>query len=151
MSDESKSVIATDHPLTTQQQQKLSALLDAMLPASDDGAMPSAGELDLISYLHAHEEAFVPAVTALLDALDDGFEQLPYAQRYEILQGVSSAQTELFEGLLFHVYTCYYQRDSVLEGLGMGAGAPFPRGNTVEPGDLSLLDPVVDLSKTYRK
>jgi len=151
MSDDTKNVIATDHPLSSQQQQNLSALLDAMLPASDDGAMPSAGELDLISYLHATEGDFVPALQALLDLLDEGFALLSYAERYEILQGVSSTQTELFEGLLFHVYSCYYQQDSVLAGLGLATGPPFPRGNTVDAGDLSLLDPVIELSKTYRK
>ena len=42
-------------------------------------------------------------------------------------------------------------RQRVLEGIGVGSGPPFPRGNTLEAGDLSLLDPVIAHSKTYRR
>ena len=67
------------------------------------------------------------------------------------MDAFSKAHPVLFSGLLLHTYTCYYQDDRVLEGMGEAAGPPFPRGNTVEMGDLSLLDPVVRQSRTYRK
>ena len=39
----------------------------------------------------------------------------------------------------------------MLEAIGVGVGPPFPRGNTVEPGDLSLLDPVSKNKTTWRR
>jgi len=39
----------------------------------------------------------------------------------------------------------------VLRAIGVGAGPPFPRGNTVEQGDLSLLDPVLGSSTNWRR
>ena len=52
-------VIATDHPLTAEQRQTLSAVLDTLVPASDDGTMPSAATLDFIGYLHDKAPEFV--------------------------------------------------------------------------------------------
>jgi hypothetical protein len=46
---------------------------------------------------------------------------------------------------------CYYRDDRVLTGIGSHAGPPFPRGNEVPEGDLSLLDSVQASSKSYRK
>jgi len=151
MSDQPENVIATDHPLTDLQQAGLTALLDTLLPASEDGVMPSAAEVDLIAHLRAQAEAFIPALHGLLNGLPDGFAQMSYADRHGVVQAISQAQQALFDGLLAHVYTCYYQQDKVMAGIGMSAGPPFPRGNTVEAGDLSLLDPVIEKSKTYRK
>ena len=144
-------LISTDHPLTPSQQQTLSALLDTLLPASDDGNVPSAGELDLIGYLNENAEDFIPVLVEIVSRFDDEFFSLPLSDRYAVLEAFSEAQAGLFEGLLLHTYTCYYQDDRVLEGIGLAPGPPFPRGNTLEAGDLSLLDPVAQRSRTYRK
>ncbi len=147
----SNDVIATDHPLTASQQQTLAALLDTMLPASDDGNLPSARELDLIGYINETAEDFIPLLVEIVDSFDEAFSDLSIVQRYPLVEAFSTTRTELFESLLFQLYDCYYQDDRVLEGIGMAAGPPFPEGNTIESGDLSLLDPVLEKSPTYRK
>ena len=147
----SNDVIATDHPLTASQQQTLAALLDTMLPASDDGNLPSARELDLIGYVLDTAEDFIPLLVEIVDSFDEAFADLSIAQRYPLVEAFSTTRTELFESLLFQLYDCYYQDDRVLEGIGMATGPPFPDGNTIESGDLSLLDPVLEKSPTYRK
>jgi hypothetical protein len=147
----SNELIATDHPLTTTQQRTLSALLDTLLPASDDGNMPSAETLDFIGYLNEKAPEFVTDLVKIVGYFDAAFAGSSLLGRCAVVDGFSKAQSALFEGLLFHVYACYYQDDRVLEGIGSAAGPPFPRGNTVEAGDLSLLDPVVQRPKTYRK
>ncbi|MCZ6759354.1 MAG: hypothetical protein O7D29_03125 [Gemmatimonadetes bacterium] len=144
-------VIATDHPLTDSQQQLLSTLLDTILPASADGNMPSGAGMNLLGYLSEQAEEFIPVLVEIVDSFGDVFVSLSQSDRYALVEAFSKAQVELFEGLLFHVYACYYQDVGVLEGIGMAAGPPFPSGNTIEAGDLSLLDPVVRKSRTYRK
>ena len=146
----SNDVIATDHPLTESQRQTLSALLDTLLPASEDG-MPSAEELDLMGYLVATAEDFIPLLAEIVGSFDEAFADLSLAQRLPLVETFSTTRKELFDGLLLHVYGCYYTDDRVLEGIGMAAGPPYPRGNTIESGDLSLLDPVMEKSPTYRK
>lgn len=143
--------IATDHPLTELHRQTLAALLDTILPESDDGTIPSARELDLIGYLQEKDDAFIPALREIADSFDEKFAGLPLAERYPVVKAFSEARAELFQGLLFHTYVCYYQDHRVLEGIGLAAGPPFPRGNDVEMGDLSLLDSVVQRTRTYRK
>ena len=71
--------------------------------------------------------------------------------RYERMKAFSETAPELFDRLPSEVYACYYQDARVLEAIGVGVGAPFPRGNTVEPGDLSLLDPVARNKTTWRR
>ncbi|MDP6377420.1 MAG: hypothetical protein QF921_09555 [Pseudomonadales bacterium] len=144
-------VITTDHPLTPAQQKTLAALLDAVLPESDDGKMPSAGTLDLVAYLRKKSAEFIPVLVGIVEQLDASFGELPYTERHAHALAFSEAQPELFAGLLFQVYDCYYQDERVMVGIGMEPGPPFPRGNSIEEGDLSLLDPVVQNSRTYRK
>ena len=71
--------------------------------------------------------------------------------RYERVKAWSEEAPEAFQALLGHVYGCYYQDAGVQEAIGVGAGPPFPRGNTVEPGDLSLLDPVMQNPLEWRR
>jgi hypothetical protein len=144
-------LIATDHPLTPSQQRTLSALLDTLLPASVDGRMPSAGEMDFTGYLGEQREVFVPVLLKMLCSFDEAFADLSLSERCTIVEAFSQTQPQSFQGFLFHAYACYYENDRVLEGIGLAAGPPFPRGNTIEAGDLSLLDPVMKGSQTYRK
>ena len=144
-------VIATDHSLTTSQRRALSALLDTLLPASDDGKMPSAQALDFVGYLNEKAADFIPDLVNIVGHFDAGFTGMTLVERCRLVEAFSKAEPELFKGFLLHTYACYYQDDRVLEGIGSAAGPPFPRGNTVEVGDLSLLDPVLQRSLTYRK
>ena len=148
MNDE---LIASDAPLDDGQRDILAALADTLVPASENGVMPSAGELDLAGYLGRNASDFLPELAEILARFDDGFASEPLAVRFEQLKAFSEAEPESFERLLAEVYGCYYQDARVLEGIGVGTGPPFPRGNTVEPGDLSLLDPVLANPTNWRR
>ena len=144
-------LIASDAPLTAEQQAVLTALADTIVPPSEDGLMPGAGTLDFLGYLQRAAEDFLPELPEILDAFDPAFATEDLALRYERVKAWSEAAPEAFQALLGHVYGCYYQDGGVLETIGVGAGPPFPRGNTVEPGDLSLLDPVMQSSTQWRR
>ncbi|HIG61292.1 MAG TPA: hypothetical protein EYQ22_10455 [Gammaproteobacteria bacterium] len=146
-----KGNITTDYPLTNAQRNKLGCLLDVLIPASQDGHMPSAGDLDLIAYLQAKAMDFLPSLIALLDGLDEDFTTVNFDERYQAVKILSNDEPGLFQALIYQAYAVYYQSPAVLEGIGAAAGAPFPRGNTIESGDLSLLDAVLATPKQYRK
>ena len=143
-------IIATDFPLTDAQHKKLGYLLNALIPASQDGHMPSAGELDLISYLEANAVDFLPVLLTILDDLDEEFLTDTPEEHHQGALALSHDNPARFQELIYQVYALYYQNPAVLEGIGAAAGPPFPQGNTVESGDLSLLDPVLAIAKSYR-
>ncbi|MDA1076633.1 MAG: hypothetical protein O3A63_18055 [Proteobacteria bacterium] len=144
-------IIATDHPLTPSEQQILAALLDPLLPATEDGRMPSAADLDLVGYLAESAPEIVPQLAGIVGCFDQTFTGLSLEDRYALVTDFSQTQPHLFEPLLRHTYTCYYQDERVLIGIGLSGSPPFPTGNTVEAGDLSLLDAVVSKTRSYRK
>ena len=146
-----ENIISSDHPLTTGQQAALAALLDTLVPASDDGRLPGASDMDFIAHLGAQAPDFLPVLTGILDAFDESFAAASYEDRYGIVDAYRAREPGLFNACLFQVYACYYQDDRVLEGIGAKPGAPFPEGNDLATGDLSLLDPVVKLGRSYRK
>ena len=90
-------------------------------------------------------------LVSLLDGLSDDFSTLEAAERHAIVEHLSQTSTNTFNELVFHAFACYYQDDRVHKGIGMDEGPPFPRGNSIEAGDLSLLDPVLELNINYRK
>ena len=148
MNDE---LIASDAPFTPAEQAILDALADTIVPASDDGVMPSAGELDVAEYIARNAADFLTGLGEILNAFDAGFAEEPLAVRVDQVTAFSEARPEAFQRLLAEVYGCYYQDARVLEGIGVNPGPPFPRGNTVEPGDLSLLDPVMGNPTNWRR
>lgn len=143
-------IISTDHPLTASEQTVLSALLDTLVPASEDGRMPSAADVDFEEYLRTQAEEFVPGLKSVLHHFDSEFPDLSISERSERVSGFSASNPALFQGLLTRVYDCYYQNDQVRARIGVVTGAPFPQGNQITPGDLSLLDPVIEQSKRHR-
>ena len=48
------------------------------------------------------------------------------------------------------ILQCYYRDDRVVRALGREARPPFPKGNVLEQGDWSLLDPVRARPKMWR-
>jgi len=128
----------------------LNCIADTVLPATEDGVMPSAGQLDFWEYVVQFEPDSAEDVLAVIDNFDPEFAALPLERRVETMRGFSESEPVLFRSFLTRVYGCYYQHDLVLQGIGLAKGPPFPRGNSIESGDLSLLDPVTAVDRTYR-
>jgi hypothetical protein len=142
-------IISTDHPLTRAQQILLAALLDTLVPASDDRAMPSAADVGFDAYLLTQAEDLIPLLILALQRFEPSFVDLSLAERCDHVREFSASDPLLFQALLTRVYDCYYQNDRVRVQIGVVTGAPFPQGNQVAQGDLSLLDPVIAHSERY--
>jgi len=145
-----ENIITTDNPLTAAQQATLSGILSVLIPADERRGLQSANELDLVVYINEQSPEFVPALIQILETFDDQFAALAESERHQLVDEYSKSQSDLFNALLFHTFACYYQDDRVLEAIGMNADPPFPRGNEIESGDLSLLDPVLKRPRLYR-
>ena len=141
----------TAQTLNEAQKRCLSALLDAVVPASGDGTMPSAKEMDFLPYLLAQAAEFLPVLTGILNQFDDTFADRPLPARVALVQELARTEARVFDSLVFRVYDCYYQTDRVRSLIGAQLGSPFPDGHDIPAGDFSSLEVVKSHAKGYRR
>lgn len=141
-----------------EQERALACVLDEIIPPSDDGRFPGAGELGLVSYVRERAADLVPMIVQGLSSLDElaqgrgavDFEAIPRSERRGVLEGLAGREPGFLPLLVFHTFSGYYQQGPVLEALGLEARPPFPGGHEIEANDLSLLDPVRERGPVYR-
>jgi len=146
--------------LRADQRISLAAVLDAIIPPSSDGRMPGAGEIGLAPAIEERLGPMVAFTARGLDALDAiareqgavGFAALSDAKRAEVLTTHSTADPGFLPGLIFSIYSAYYQHPRVLAGLGLEPRPPHPKGYSLEQAELhALLAPVRARTKLYRE
>jgi hypothetical protein len=151
----------TDDGLTADEARVVTSLLDVLVPPSGDGRLPGAGELDLAGHvertvrrmpmLRPVLEYGLSALAALAERRSpEGFAALSREERTAVVAEFTAADQFFLPAFLFLVYTGYYQHPRVVETLGLEARAPHPKGYTMAPDDLSLLDPVRRRGRMYR-
>lgn len=145
--------MATDEAtaFTDAQRRRLAALQDTILPASADGALPSARVIDFPAYLGEQAPEFRAELVRILDRFDDDFPGLALDRRVELVRAFSQADAPAFRRLVFRIYDSYYQDDRVRAAIGARPGAPFPGGHTIPAGDLASLEAVKARGKGYRR
>ncbi|MCP5152507.1 MAG: gluconate 2-dehydrogenase subunit 3 family protein [Chromatiales bacterium] len=149
---------SSDSVLTEAQRLTLHAVLDCIIPPSDDGRLPGASEYDVLGHVRSVAPELLPTLRDELDRLEararsvhgSGFAALDAADRDGLVAHVRAEDTRFMVGLAAQTVACYYQQDRVLAAIGMPVRPPFPLGYEVVAGDLSLLDPVRARGKIYR-
>ncbi len=137
----------------------LDALLDLMIPASEDGKMPGAREVGFPEYMVRNDAELVPELEQGLDMIIDAthadqgksFFDLATSEQEILIGKFRNSQGEFLHLLTSLVMSCYYQDDRVITAIGLEARPPFPKGNEVDPGDFSLLEPVRQRGEIWRK
>lgn len=138
----------------------LREVLDEIIPPSDDGSFPGAGELGVGERI---EEALAerPDVAHLIQqglaSIGDlagrrnptGFGGLSKSERVAVLREVEAAEPVIFGVLVMQAYFGYYTDRRITERLGV-RNPPQPDGYDLELGDLRLLDPVRARPKLWR-
>ena len=142
------------------QRATLVAMLDALVPRSADGRLPGAGELGLAAGIEEQLGAMCAFTARGLDALEAlarergarDFPALSAQERAEVMNAHAAADPGFLPGLVFQVYSAYYQHPRVLTGLGLEPRPPHPKGYALEQPDLdALLAPVRARAKLYRE
>ena len=148
--------------LSDHQARALASVLDEIIPPSDDGSFPGAGELGLASYIEQvlqQAPEFRPVILQGLSTLDElargrsaqSFAELSSQEKVEVLNELTSTDQVFLPSLTLHTYIGYYQHGRVLEALGLEPRPPYPEGYEMKPSDLRLLDPVRRRPKLYRE
>jgi hypothetical protein len=142
------------------QRTALTGVLDAVIPPSADGRLPGAGELGLAREIEEKLGAMCAFTARGLDALDalarergaTGFAALAAPARAQVLDAHAATDPGFLPGLVFQVYSAYYQHPRVQRGLGLEPRPPHPQGYALEQPDLdALLAPVRARARLYRE
>lgn len=137
----------------------INAILDTIIPPSEDGLMPGAGQLSLGETIRESAGEVWPMLEEAMEALDQSaldsggqnFAELDMDGRSQLLEKSAESHPGLLPSLIFHTYTAYYRTPAVVEALGLEARPPYPTGYTLESGDPELLEPVRKRKPFYRK
>ncbi|MEJ2130716.1 MAG: gluconate 2-dehydrogenase subunit 3 family protein [Gammaproteobacteria bacterium] len=151
-------IIGSDSPLPEAQRATLDAVLNLIIPPSDDGRMPGAVDVDVLKHIRDAASGIIPILREELERLDDDakvrfgnpFASLVEKDRATLFHEARNGDPTFMQGLVVETLTCYYRDDRVLEAIGMEPRPPYPKGYDVESGDLSLLDPVIARGKKFR-
>lgn len=146
---------------TPDQRAALSCVLDRLIPADADLGMPSAAEIVMDAHLDsvlAKNPGFDRSIAeglAALDALAEARGEASFAAlapdaQTDAMNEIATTHPGFLPGLIFHTYVGYYQDVRVVSKLGVESHPPYPKGFTLETGDLSLLDAVKARGKKYR-
>ncbi len=132
----------------------VTALLDTLIPPSEDAKLPGAGTLGLgdgVAAAIASNPRIAPPVTAALEALlhqTPDFATADLDTRVEALKTIEAAHPALIPSLTTPLYFAYYQHPVVLVTLGLPGRPPYPGGYETDPTDPELLDLLRSRAKT---
>lgn len=149
------STIASDHPLTRDQQQTLKILAGLMIPASTEYQVPGADDdlifADILQTVIPHHTVASLVVGHLNDLVGGMFSTASNDEIQQAVQRFRMSGSPLVGFVHALVAQCYYRDDRVMRSLAMEPRAPFPKGYEVDEGDWSLLDPVRARPQMYRR
>lgn len=146
-------LISSDASFTPDQLVVLAVMVDQIIPASAEHAVPSAADdtilADIASTLAADDGMLQSVIVLMREIKADGDVGAQFL-------ALRSAYHDAVNALVTVTAQCYYRDDRVMQSLGMEPRAPFPQGYSLElgdrdSGDWSLLDPVRQRGDIYRK
>jgi hypothetical protein len=124
----------------------LRRLAGFMVPPSVDYRVPGADDpaiyADIVRSLGRDRDDVRKALAMLREMAGGDFSALNEADAEATATALLRRQGSEITALGRSVLQCYYRDDRVLRSLGVEPGPPFPRGNTVQQGDWSLLETV---------
>lgn len=142
--------------LNHEQERTLMALLNLIIPPSEDGKMPGAADVDFLNYLH--KEGLLPSINEEIlfinkvshEVYNQEFSALVESKQKQLIDKLPNKLSKFLTWLTSQVIYCYYQDHKVLRAIGLAARPLFPEGHFLKEGDLALLEPVYERGKFYK-
>ena len=134
----------------------LTRLLGIIIPPGSDQALPSATEIDFLSYVT--RESLFPFIDKGLDQIREEstavfgqpFNQLADHEQLQLIKALKRVPLQFFNRLVAEAITCYYLDHDVRRAHGLRTEPPFPSGTFVTQLDFTLLETVHRRGPIYR-
>jgi len=117
-----------------------------MIPQSEAFGVPGADDPLIFADLLASLGRDLPAIREALSLI----KQAQQSDAAALAAMLTSMRPDLCASLVSVVTRCYYRDNRVMKSIGMAVRAPYPEGFSIEPNDLTLLDPVKARGRRYR-
>jgi len=117
-----------------------------MIPQSEAFGVPGADDPLIFADLLASLGRDLPAIREALSLI----KQAQQSDAADLAAMLTSTRPDLCASLVSVVTRCYYRDNRVMKSIGMAVRAPYPEGFSIEPNDLTLLDPVKARGRRYR-
>ena len=145
----------TQRDLTAAEARDLRALARMIIPPSEAYRVPGADDdnifADICNSLERDFNDVCRALGELRELSGGAFADLTPERRAQVANAFREKGGNPLAALVRVVLLCYYRDDRVMLSLGQEPRSPFPKGHTLEQGDLSLLDPVRARPPIWRK
>ena len=132
----------------------LRCIAGMMIPASTEFGVPGADDeiifADILKSLGRDLGHVREALGGCCELAGGAFADLDAARREAVAASFRASGGAAVATLSRVILQCYYRDDRVVRSLGLEPRPPFPKGNTLEQGDWSLLDPVRARPKMWR-
>ena len=134
----------------------LTRLLGIIIPPDSGQALPSAAEIDFLSYVT--RESLFPFIDKGLHQIREEstavfgqpFNQLTDHEQLQLVKALKRASLQFFNRLVAEVITCYYLDHDVRRAHGLRTEPPFPSGTFGTQLDFTLLETVHRRGPIYR-
>lgn len=117
-----------------------------MIPQSEAFGVPGADDPIIFADVLASLGRDLPAIREALSLI----KQAQQSDAAALAAMLTSTRPDLCTSLVSVITRCYYRDNRVMNSIGMAVRAPYPEGFSIEPNDLTLLDPVKDRGRRYR-
>ena len=152
-------LITTELPLTDDERQILKLIDSDIIPGSEEFNLPGADDPKIFARIldkgRKHEDLLRQGINLIdqqsKDRFDTSFVEASNTDRSTLIEALKTSNGMFVPVLVSITLQAYYQDPRVLESVDLEGRPPFPDGYEVEQGDWSLLDPVRNREKFYRK
>lgn len=135
----------------------LTSLLTTILPENPQLGMPCAKAKRITDFFTQQQLLFTLQVflqqleNTSLTQFENSFEMLTIDQKFDILKQVQLRYAKLSKLVMVNILKSYYTDEVVLHQLKVEAIPPFPKGQSLDDTDWTLLAPVYEKGFHTRK
>ena len=138
--------------------QILKNILEIIIPKDDINSMPSAADVNIIEFIKRNDKKLMTKLISFVREINlicqkqfnQNFSNIGIQKKIDILEEYKIKFQNDYNQIIRLILYCYYSDKDVLGKLNLKNDPPFPDGNKIRKGDLTLLKQVLDKKISFR-